>query len=236
MRAVLVDDEPIARLGLRALLCGHRDVEVVAECRNGLEARRAIVELDPDLVFLDVEMPDLDGFGVLDAAGDRSRPAIVFVTAFEQHARRAFDVHAVDYLLKPFDRARFDLAVGRARDRVEACRRVRAGRLTVRDGRRTILLDAATVSHAEARGNYVRLHAGRGTRLLHREPLASLAERLAPLGFRRISRSLLVNLALVRRVAPLGTGRLELTLADGTRITTSRRYRHAVDGALGSFD
>jgi two-component system LytT family response regulator len=228
IRALLVDDEPIARLGLKTLLASHPEVEVIGECRNGLEARRALAELRPDLVFLDVSMPDLDGFGVLAGTDDRTRPAVVFVTAFEDHARRAFDVHAVDYLLKPFDRSRFELALGRAVRRVSAARSTSTETLAVRDGRRVTFVDLATLSHAEARGNYVRLHAG-GARLLHREPLASLATRLGPRGFRRVSRSLLVNLGLVRRIVPLKNGRFRLTLASGVELSTSRRFRGSVE-------
>jgi two-component system, LytTR family, response regulator len=231
-RVLVVDDEPIARRGLRALLSGYPAIEVVGECRTGREARGAIAGLVPDLVFLDIMMPDLDGFGALEGLDEAAGPAVVFVTAYEDQARRAFDVHAVDYLLKPFDRARFDLALNRALERIEATRRTRTRTLVVRDGRGTTVIDLAAVSHAEARGNYVRLHAG-GIRVLHREPLGAFAARLAAQGFRRVSRSTVVNLALVKRSVRLGNGRFLLVLADGTRVSTSRRFRTVLEGALG---
>jgi two-component system, LytTR family, response regulator len=222
IRALLVDDEPIARRGLRALLAPHSDIEVVGECRNGIEARRAFTHLKPELVFLDVKMPDLDGFGAL-ASGAESPPAVVFVTAFEEHARRAFDVHAVDYLLKPFDRARFELALARAVDRIDAGRRHgNAGQLVIRDGRRLLALDLGQVSHVMARGNYVRLHTASGSHL-HREPIGQLAIRLESHGFGRVSRSMLVNLAWVVEARPLANGRFQLLLTSGVRISTSRR-------------
>jgi two-component system LytT family response regulator len=231
---LVVDDEPIARLGLKTLLASHPTIRVVGECGTGVEARRAIAELDPDLVFLDVKMPDLDGFGALETTRGSSRPAVVFVTAFEHHARQAFDVDAVDYLLKPFDRERFELALSRAEKRVEQSRTEQARTLSVRDGRGVTVVDLAAVSHLESRGNYVRVH-GLRLRLLHREPLSSLATRLEPAGFRRISRSLLVNLSLVRRATALGDGRYALTLADGTLVRTSRRSKGAVERMLGTL-
>ena len=222
IRALLVDDEPVARRGLRALLEPHRDITVVGECRNGLEARTAFETLRPALVFLDVKMPDLDGFGAL-ASSAESPPAVVFVTAFEEHARRAFDVNAVDYLLKPFDRSRFELALSRALTRIGgADRPVPAGRLLIRDGRRLLGVDLETVSHIASRGNYVRIHTTSGTHL-HREPIGQLATRLASQGFTRVGRSTMVNLEHVVEARPLANGRYLLHLRSGIRIPTSRR-------------
>lgn len=227
IRALLVDDEPVARRGLRALLEPHRDIAVVGECRNGFEARSAFATLRPDLVFLDVKMPDLDGFGAL-ANSVESPPAVVFVTAFEEHARRAFDVHAVDYLLKPFDRSRFELALSRVRARLESPRRVpAAGRLLLRDGRRLLGIDLDRVSHIEARGNYVRVHSASGSHL-HREPIGRLAARLESHSFARVSRSMVVNLDHVVEAVPLTNGRYLLQLGSGPRIHTSRRLRSSV--------
>ena len=235
IRALLVDDEPIARRGLRALLEPHRDITVVGECRNGLEARSAMNTLRPDLVFLDVKMPDLDGFGAL-ASTEESPAAVVFVTAFEEHARRAFDVQAVDYLLKPFDRSRFELALSRAVDRIEARpRSPLGGRLVIRDGRRLLGLDLETVTHIVARGNYVRVHTTSGVHL-HREPIGRLSTRLASRGFLRASRSALVNQQHVVEVRPVENGRQLLILKTGARVEASRRLSRKVRGTVQSTD
>lgn len=228
IRALLIDDEPLARRGLRALLRPHTEILVVGECRNGREARAALLEERPDLIFLDVQMPDLDGFSVL-AEPLEERPAVIFVTAFEGHARRAFDVGAVDYLLKPFDRHRFEVALGRARKQLE--QRVAAsstdGRLWIRDGRRVMALDPAEITHAEARGNYLRLY--RGSRsVLHREPIGRFAARMAPTGFRRVGRSTLINIAHLSVATPVGDGRYRLRLGTGIEVITSRRLTPAL--------
>ena len=222
IRALLVDDEPVARRGLRALLEPHRDITVVGECRNGLEARSAFSTLRPELVFLDVRMPDLDGFGAL-ASSAETPPAVVFVTAFEEHARRAFDVNAVDYLLKPFDRGRFELALSRARSRLGATgHAARTGRLLIRDGRRLLGVDLDQVSHLVARGNYVRVYTTSGTHL-HREPIGRLGSRLKDPGFTRISRSVIVNRDHVTEVRPLASGRYLVVMRSGVRLGASRR-------------
>jgi two-component system LytT family response regulator len=222
IRALLVDDEPVARRGLRALLAPHRDITVVGECRNGLEARSAFANLRPELVFLDVKMPDLDGFGALATSTD-TPPAIVFVTAFEEHARRAFDVDAVDYLLKPFDRSRFELALSRALVRIGISEKnARNGRLLIREGRRLMGVEIADISHIVSRGNYARVHTGKGTHL-HREPLGRLGARLAAYGFTRANRSSLVNRAHVAEVRPLANGRQLIVLTSGARLVSSRR-------------
>jgi two-component system LytT family response regulator len=235
IRALLVDDEPIARRGLRALLEPHDDITVVGECRNGLEARSAMSALHPDLVFLDVKMPDLDGFGALASTAD-SPPAVVFVTAFEEHARRAFDVHAVDYLLKPFDRSRFELALSRAVDRIAARPRFPGGgRLVIRDGRRLLGVDLETVSHITARGNYVRVYTTSGTHL-HREPIGRLAARLEPSGFMRANRSALVNRLHVAELTPIENGRQVMLLKSGARVYTSRRFSRVARRSVESTD
>jgi two-component system LytT family response regulator len=235
IRALLVDDEPIARQGLRALLEPHRDITVVGECRNGLEARSAMSSMRPDLVFLDVKMPDLDGFGAL-ATTQESPAAVVFVTAFEEHARRAFDVQAVDYLLKPFDRSRFELALARAVDRIEARpRSPLGGRLVIRDGRRLLGIDLETVTHMVARGNYVRVYTTKGAHL-HREPIGRLSARLESHGFVRASRSALVNHSQVVEVRPIENGRQLLILRSGARVQASRRLSRSVRKSVDSTD
>jgi two-component system, LytTR family, response regulator len=245
IRALIVDDEPFARAGVRLLLARARDVEVVGECSNGLEAVAAIAETAPDLVFLDVQMPELDGFGVVEAVGAARMPAVIFVTAFDEHAIRAFDVHALDYLLKPLDDERFALALERARARLrgDGGRDLRAAlaalvgqarldappleRLAVKSGGRVYFVAVDDVDWVEAADNYVSLHAGRETHLVH-GTLGALERRLDPRRFLRVHRSTIVNLARVRELRPLFHGEYEIVLADGTRLTSGRSYRDAL--------
>ena len=208
LRAVIVDDEPLARERVRELLGEESDVEVVAECADGVEAVAAIRREDPDLVFLDVQMPEMDGFEVLDALDAETLPAVVFVTAYDRYALKAFDVHAVDYLLKPFDRARFRSALDRARLDLrsdDAGRRILAlvadlrrerrpqQRIVVKAAGRVFFLRPDEVDWMEAAGNYVRPHVGKEAYLV-RETMKGLEERLDPDTFIRVHRSRIVNL------------------------------------------
>ena len=250
IRALIVDDEPLARARVRELLDGQTDVEVMGECGNGHEAIAAIRGRRPDLVFLDVQMPEVGGFGVLEALEPAETPAVVFVTAFDEFAVRAFEVHALDYLLKPFDRPRFLQSLERAR---EAVRRRREGRLDdrlsallahldtsqrylrrvlVKNGSRTVLLKTSEIDWIESAGNYVRLHAGRDRHLL-RETMVALEEKLDPEQFLRIHRSTMVNLERIRDLEPYFHGDYVLRLADGTRLTLSRTYRERLQQRLG---
>jgi two-component system LytT family response regulator len=209
MRVLIVDDEHLARALVREHLAAHAGVEIVGECANGFEAVKAIAELAPDLVFLDIQMPKLDGFDVAALAGDTTR--YLFVTAFDQFALRAFEVHAVDYLLKPFSRARFDQALAHARTvagsaaavaplLADAARRqLPLERVLIRDGARVHVVTAATIDYIEAQDDYVQLHAGGKTYLKH-QSLSELETQLDPAIFVRIHRSWLVNLARVRRI------------------------------------
>ena len=244
LRVVLVDDEPLVRRGIRAFLAEERDVEVVGEARNGAEAVSAIEALSPDLVFLDVQMPGLDGFGVVAEVGLDRMPAVVFVTAFDEYALRAFDVHAVDYLLKPFDEPRFRTALARARQRVGARagdrsspdlaallaelrpRAEYAERLLVKGNERVVVVSVDDVDYVEAADNYVRLQT-RGGRHLMRETIKGLEARLDPRRFARIHRSTIVNLGRVRELQPLFNGEMAVVLKDGTTLTMSRGYRDA---------
>jgi two-component system LytT family response regulator len=237
LRALIVDDEPLARRGIRARLLAAGGVEVVGECGSGREAVRAIGELAPDLVFLDVQMPGLDGFGVVDAVGAGRMPTVVFVTAYDQHALRAFEARALDYLLKPIDDERFAVMVARARQRVAerraGARADAAGeRLAVRDRGRVLLVEPAEIDWVEAEGDYVRLHVG-GRGHLHRETMAAMEARLAPLRFARIHRSAIVNVARVREVRPRGDREYTVVLRDGTRLGLSRGYRDRLRALLG---
>jgi two-component system LytT family response regulator len=250
IRAVIVDDEPLARERVRLMLAEHPDVEVVAECENGLQAVEAIEELRPDLAFLDVHMPGLDGFGVLDAVGAGTVPAVVFVTAYDRHAVRAFDAHALDYLLKPFDAGRLAVALDRARTAVGAQserdleRRLEKlleemstrprfpSRLTVRTGTRISFVAVEEIDWIEAEANYARLHSGGRTHLV-RETMSGLEERLDPAHFVRIHRSTIVRVDRIREVEANAQGEYVVILNDDTRLTSSRGYRRKLVELMG---
>lgn len=251
LRVLIVDDEPAARRGILRLLKQEADVEVLGECGDGAEAVAAIDALSPDLVFLDVQMPELDGFAVIEAVGDKRMPAVVFVTAFDQHAVRAFDAQAIDYLLKPIDPERFRRALQRARIQLahpqedfvrrvsEALRAIDRGglqrfpsRLAIRSEGRVRLLDIDEVDRFVAAGNYVEVHAGAKPHLL-RETMASLEARLDPQRFVRVSRSAIVSIDRIREVQPLFNGDFVVLLKNGAQVNGSRRFRTALDVVLG---
>jgi two-component system LytT family response regulator len=250
LRVLIVDDEPVARRGILRLLRQELDIEVVGECGDGPAAIAAIGALSPDLVFLDVQMPELDGFAVIEAIGTNRMPAVVFVTAFDQHAVRAFDAQAIDYVLKPIDPERFRRALQRARSRLaapddgfvhrvsEALRSLDRGglprypsRLAIRSEGRVRLLDIDEVVRFVAAGNYVEVHAGAKPHLL-RETMTHLEARLDPQRFIRVSRAAIVGIARIREVQPLFNGDFVVLLKDGTQVTGSRRYRAALDVLL----
>ena len=241
MRVVIADDEPPARAVLRELLT-RRGVEICAEVDRGDAAVEAIQTLRPDLVFLDVQMPDLDGFEVLARVGPAPAPLVVFVTAYDEFAVRAFEVHALDYLVKPFTDERFEMAFARARgrdsttaDATAAARLISAapqvdappGHFVVRVGRRTILIAVDEVDWIEADRYYATLHV-RGQTHLVRESMTSLEARLQPAAFVRIHRSAIVNLRQVRELRRGATGSVELVLRDGTALEVSRSRRRLV--------
>jgi two-component system, LytTR family, response regulator len=242
IRTLIVDDEALARDRLRQLLEHEPEIEIVGECADGRQAVKAIHRELPDLIFLDIRMPELDGFGVLAAIGAEAAPLIVFVTAYDQFALRAFDVHAVDYLLKPFDRERFQTALRRALEQLKhreggAIERRQsalladlkpaprpAERLAVKSGGRVVFVKINDIDWIEAAHNYVELHAGKESHLL-RETLNAIEARLAPEIFVRISRSVIVNVERIKELQPLFHGEYTVTLHNGTRLTLSRRYR-----------
>jgi len=259
IRALIVDDEPLARRGVRQLLAGHADVVVVGECRNGRDAVRAIDALAPDLVFLDVQMPGLDGFGVLRAREGRRTPFVVFVTAYDEFAVRAFEAHALDYLVKPLAQGRFDATLGRVRERMrlveagdlagrlasllaaEAARRTgrsaapagQAGapRISIPTGSGQLLIDPAEIDWIEARDYYAGIHSA-GRRHLVRESLAALERRLDPAEFVRVHRSALVRLDRVREMRSADGGDAVAILVDGTEVPVSRRRRERLAAML----
>jgi len=246
-----VDDEPLARQRLRKLLKGDPEIDLVAECANGPDAIIAISEHAPDLVFLDVQMPEVDGFDVLQAIRPPRMPLVVFVTAHDRYALKAFDVHALDYLLKPFDRARFKAALERAKQRLRGDRRAEAGRqilallealrssgtyldrIVIRAGGRVILLRVEEIDWIEAETKYVHVHAGKNS-YLFRQAIGALELRLDPRHFFRIHRSTIVNLDRVRVLEPWFHGDYHVVLRDGTQLTLSRGCRRKLAELLRS--
>jgi len=242
LRAIIVDDEELARGFLREMLGAHPDIEIAGECRNGFEAVKAIGETRPDLLFLDVQMPKLDGFEVLELVD--SPPVVIFVTAYDQYAMRAFDAHAVDYLLKPFSRERFEKALERARlrlgeqrPRVSLAAEARPPgehpqRIVVRDGPRVHVIPIDKLDYAEAQDDYVALHSG-GKSYLKQQPIAALEAQLDPARFVRIHRSAIVNLDRVARIEPYGKESRIVILSCGARLPVSRAgYARLLD-AMG---
>jgi two-component system LytT family response regulator len=223
IRAIVVDDEPPAREKLRRYLSAEPDVEVVGEAADGASAAAAIARLAPDVVFLDVVMPGIDGFEVLRRLDSASLPHVVFVTAHDDHALRAFEVNALDYVLKPVDPDRFRQAVARVRERRGRPLR----RLLVGGPERLQVLDVAAIDWSETGGNYTVLHAGGHTHTV-RQPLTRLLARLDPERFIRIHRTLFVNIDRVREVRPISHGDCAIVLDDGTELTLSRRFRSNV--------
>lgn len=250
IRTLLVDDEALARERLRDLLAGESDLEIIGECADGAEAIEAIERDAPDLVFLDVQMPELDGFEVLATARPARPPVVIFTTAYSEHALRAFEVHALDYLLKPFDGERLQVALRRAREhlrlaRVEALNEKLnallaemrptppgADRLVVKTGGRVRLIRTADVDWIESADNYVTLHVGAESLML-RETMASLEARLDPRHFLRISRSTIVNLDRIKELQPMFHGDYAVILRNGTRLSLSRSYRDKLQHLLG---
>ena len=230
LRAIIVDDEELARGFLREMLETHPEIEIAAECPNGFEAVKAIGETSPDLLFLDVQMPKLDGFEVLELIDPG--PVVIFVTAYDQYAMRAFDAHAVDYLLKPFTRERFEKALERARMRLgeqaskpdlAAARspEERPERIVVKDGPRVHVIPVDKLDYVEAQDDYVALHSA-GKSYLKQQPIASLESQLDPARFVRIHRSVIVNLERVARIEPYGKESRLAILSDGARLPVSR--------------
>ncbi|HEV2691248.1 MAG TPA: LytTR family DNA-binding domain-containing protein [Bryobacteraceae bacterium] len=242
IRALIVDDEPLACERIRMLLEQEPDVMIVGECRNGTDAVRSIAQLTPDLVFLDVQMPELTGFEVLGKLDPARMPVIVFVTAYDQYALKAFEVSALDYLLKPFDRERFTRALSRARAELNRRKsgevnqqvlklltelqntRKHVEKLIVRSGGKVLFLRADEIDWIEAAGNYVRLHSGKDE-YLYRETMTKLESQLNPDRFARIHRSTIVNVERIKELQPWFRGDYQIVLRDNQKLTLSRNYR-----------
>ena len=241
MRVMIAEDEPLARERIRMLLCDEPDIDIVAECSDGRSAVNAIREHEPDLVFLDVSMPELSGFDVIAEIGTEAMPPVVFVTAYDHFAVQAFAAHALDYVLKPFDEDRFRTAVDRAReaisrnhngpldqrltDLLQGLARPRyVERLAVKSGGKIIFLKTDEVTWVGAEGNYARLHAGKRSYLM-RETMSNLESKLDPGRFIRIHRSTIVSTDAIAELEPLFQGDYVVVLRDATRLTSSRGYR-----------
>jgi len=246
IRVLIVDDEPLARQAVRQLLANDPEVVVVGEC-SGANGAAVVESTKPDLLFLDVQMPEVDGFDLLELIGIGNAPQVVFVTAYSEHALRAFEVHAVDYLLKPLADHRFELALSRAKEQVrlrrggepaaaglgallrEHSRQTR--RILVRDRERTLVLEAEAIDWIEAADYYAMIHSGGRSHLL-RETMNELEQRLDPVRFFRVHRSAIINLERVREIVPLFRGDRTLVLADGTQVRLSRTRREAFERQL----
>jgi len=256
IKTLIVDDEPLARRNLRLLLAKDPQIEVLDECRNGREAVKAINGLSPDLIFLDIQMPEMDGFDVVAQVGPEQIQAIIFVTAFDQYALKAFDVHALDYLLKPFDDERFAHALARAKAQIEAreinrlSKRLLAlleereserkapaqqssylTRVMIKAAGRVVLLKVDDIDFIEADGNYAKLHVARKAHLL-REKMNDLEGKLDPERFVRIHRSVIVNLDRIKEMHPHFNGDYIVVLEDGRQLRLSRTRREQLEAKL----
>jgi len=234
IHALVVDDEPLARSNLTVLLRLDPEIEIVRECGSGREALAEIRNSKPDLVFLDVQMPECDGFDVLEMLGRDLPPAVVFVTAYDQYALRAFESGALDYLLKPFDNARFERALGRAKERIAHGRNAlrTIGRLSVKSAGQVSFLKISEIDWIEAADYYSCLHVGGKTHLLRRS-LSELDQELDQGVFCRIHRSTIVKLDRVRGLKLNKNGEFDVLLDNGTRLRLSRRYRKQLQSRLG---
>jgi len=250
-RVLIVDDEPLARERIRTLISEDHGFEVAGEAGDGAAAAEAITALNPDLVFLDVQMPGGDGFEVIDTVGPDKMPFVVFVTAYDRYALKAFDVHALDYLLKPFDRDRFRQALTRANQQLDKQNnngeiekrlaaivndlrpaKAKTDRFVVKSGGRIFFVRAAEIDWIEAAGNYVKLHVGNDSHLI-RETMNAVETKLSPETFVRIHRCHIVNIEQVRELQPWFNGEYVVFLKNGTRLTLSRGYRERLQDRVG---
>jgi two-component system LytT family response regulator len=256
IRTLIVDDEPAARAAIRSLLADDSEVHVVGECADGQSALQAVRDAAPDLLFLDVQMPEMDGFTLLRALDPAELPVVVFVTAYDQYALRAFEVHALDYILKPFDDVRFGEAVRRAKHQVRQGKlgaisqqllalldgvgrppaAIRDGqylkRLAIKAGGRVTILAVRDIDWIEAEGDYVKIHAGRTWHLL-RETMKHLEVQFDPARFVRIHRSTIVNVERIKELQPYFRGEYVVILHDGTSLKLSRGYKDHLEALLG---
>ncbi len=252
IRVLIVDDEPLARKRLRELLKDDSEIVIAGECANGVETISAARELAPDLIFMDVQMPGIDGLAVSETFDARRSPLVIFVTAYEHYAVRAFEVQAVDYLLKPFDRARLRQALDRAKERLREKHRDDVNRqilgmlseikdkpqyldrLVIKNNDRVFVLKTDEIDWIEAEGNYVRVHFGKQSSLI-RETLTHLAGQLDPRKFPRIHRSRLVNIDRIQELQPWSHRDWRIILRGGAELRLSRNYRDQLSQLLGKL-
>jgi two-component system LytT family response regulator len=246
IRTLVVDDEPIARARVVSLLKQEQDIEVVGECANGRQAKSAIESTSPDLLFLDIQMPEVDGLDLARTIQSSGAPAVVFVTAYDEYALRAFEVHALDFLLKPFSAERFRSALGHAREHVTQRRKMgasaagstqdpnggRRNRLMIKSSGRIHFVRMADIDWCEAQGNYVRVHVGHQEHLV-RDTMSHLESELDPQQFVRIHRSTIVNVDRIQEMQSSFNGEYVVLLRTGTRLTLSRGYRDSIQARLG---
>ena len=250
IRALIVDDEALARRFIRRMLKGDRDFEIIGECSNGKETVAMIRRENPDIVFLDVQMPEMDGFAVLEAVGIERVPEVIFATAYEQYAIRAFELHALDYLLKPFDQARFREAIKHAKERFRSVRqsdgRMQISallesiknkpqyleRLVIKAGGRITFLSTDEINWIQADDKYVHLHTNKWSPMV-RQTLSAMEAQLDPKKFRRVHRSAIVNVERIKELQPLFNGEHSILLDDGTKLTLSRNYKDKLFELLG---
>ena len=247
IRVVIADDEPLARRRIHTLLSAQADVEVVAECRDGREAAGAVEKLHPDLLFLDIEMPELDGLTVVESIAAEQMPLVIFVTAYDQYAVKAFEANALDYLLKPFDTERFLKSLNRARANLQRrasdypkriasvltglVQPAHGNRMVVKSGGRIVFVEADEVDWIEAAANYVRIHAGSQAYLL-RETMSAMEAKLDPSRYIRIHRSIIVNVQKIRELQPCNNGEYIAVLRTGKNLSVSRSYRDRLQSML----
>jgi two-component system LytT family response regulator len=242
IRALIVDDEPLARKSIKRLLADEQDISVSGECGTGCEAIKLIQEASPDLLFLDIQMPEIDGFEVLHSIDVEQMPSVIFITAFDEHALKAFEVHALDYLLKPFKQERFKQALQRARAQLAEggaretapgltalltklrAEQSRLNRFMVKGSNRIVFVKATEVDWIESAANYALLHVGDKTHIV-RETMHALELKLCPKTFQRISRSTIVNLERIKELQPMGKGQYVIILTTGKQLTMSRGIR-----------
>jgi two-component system, LytTR family, response regulator len=250
IRALIADDEPLARKFIRQMLRDDHDVEIVGECGNGKETVAMIRKQHPDVVFLDVQMPEMDGFAVLESIGTERLPEIIFATAYEKYAIRAFELHALDYLLKPFDQVRFKDAIKHAKERFHSERQNEGrmqitallesiknkpqylDRLLIKTGGRISFLSTDEINWIEADDKYVHLHTATISPMV-RQTLSAMETQLDPKKFRRIHRSAIVNVKRIKELQPLFNGEHSIHLEDGTKLTLSRNYKDKLFELLG---
>jgi two-component system LytT family response regulator len=249
VRTLIVDDEPIARKGIRRFLNAESDIEIIGECADGVEAVEMIQQQKPDLVLLDIQMPELDGFGVIEALEGKNIPVVIFITAFDEFALKAFSVHALDYLLKPLKQEQFHVALERAKAilgfkqkkqfeeqlntmlKFVSSHRTYLERLIIKSNKSIIVLNVRDVDWFEAYGDYIRVHCNMKTHLI-KNTMTELEKSLDPKMFVRVHRSTILQLNRVKELRPLSNGDYVVTLSDGANVSLSRTYSEKVLEAL----